>query len=442
MSSLIWTQSRAVGAFRWLLVAITLAFAILSLETPLRSLEEPFVYRKDLVQEYILAKAILAGDNPYLLSAHIRELAGRYVPGYSDPWDPGLPTYHPTAHPPTTGMLFLPISILSYPQSALAWLLLEVVGLVISLYLLARASGLRLPIAAALILAAAALDWYPAPFELALGQLTLAQLPFLAGAIASIRSRRPALAGALAGVAILIKPFPWPVLLVFLLKREWKTLLAAGAVLLLGWGAATALIGIDSVVTYFTQAIPFIDEGYRAQIWNISLRTWGWKLFAGTGSTMSLGDSAPPLVPLLPAAQPISVALPVAALLLGCYFTWRLPSTAWAFGLMICIGILASPIAWAFYLFLAPIPVAQVVEWLARHRFPAGETNAALVVAILLLLPPEAWAFLLTPTLGPLLPPSMGDPAPFVQVIAHLGPAVALAALAALVVALGLRDRR
>ncbi len=441
LSVLVYSTSRWPRAARAALMPLVV-FGILSLATPLRSLEEPFVYHKDFVQEFILAHAVLERANPYVSVTQPRELASRYISDYPAFEDPTPSALLPTPHPPTVGLILIPISFLSFGSAARLWLALETLLLALSVHLLALAFGRRLSPIATIALSAAALVWHPLIPELALGQLTLAQLPLLAGVALSLRSGRTTVAGVMLGIALTVKPSLCAILLAFLLRRQWSLIAAALATLAVAWGAVALLIGTDAIVAYATWALPVVAESYKAQVWNISLGSIGWKLFQGTGSAMSLGESAPPLTESALAAQAVSAALPAAALLVGCYYAWRLSNAAWAFGLMICIGILASPIAWSFYLILALIPIAQVVEWLTRHHFPVRETNAALVVAILLLLPPDAWALLLTPTLGPLLPATMGDPAPFVRMVAHLGPAVGLVALAALVAVLGMRDRR
>ena len=52
---------------------------------------------------------------------------------------------------------------------------------------------------------------------MAWGQLQLPMLALLAGAWVALRSGRSALGGALVGLAILLKPFPLPLLLLFVL---------------------------------------------------------------------------------------------------------------------------------------------------------------------------------------------------------------------------------
>jgi hypothetical protein len=71
----------------------------------------------------------------------------------------------------------------------------------------------------------------------------------------------------------------------------------------------------------------------------------------------------------------------------------RLP-LRWAISLMVCLTIVASPIAWSHYLVLTLIPLGCIARWLIDHRFPVRQTNLALAVAVLLLLSWPVWNYL------------------------------------------------
>ncbi|MBC7262372.1 MAG: hypothetical protein H5T63_10195 [Chloroflexi bacterium] len=112
---------------------------------------------------------------------------------------------------------------------------------------------------------------------------------------------------------------------------------------------------------------------------------------------------------------------------------WKRRSLEASLGVMICVGILISPISWRHYLVLAFIPVAQVVHWLVCHQWPARETNGALIVAGLLIVD---WGRLVTYLAGT-GPVVEGDIAvPFGLALVTLMPAVAVGALACLVASL------
>src|SRR5438093_3652935 len=51
---------------RALLILIFVSFGLVRLRFTLEALESPAVYRKDFLQEYMLARALIDGANPYL----------------------------------------------------------------------------------------------------------------------------------------------------------------------------------------------------------------------------------------------------------------------------------------------------------------------------------------------------------------------------------------
>jgi hypothetical protein len=376
LGRLLYSQSQSARWLRWAAAILAIVAGLAHLRIPIGALLPENVYGRDILQGYTLARAIQDGINPYLAT---EVLAARYV-------DQVLSTAfaHPTPHPPTLGLLLLPLSLLDYPTAAVLWFGLEIVSLVASVHLLGRALGARLSFWATLGIATVLLIWYPFWVEMAWGQLQLPMLALLAGAWVALRSRRSALGGALVGLAILLKPFPLPLLLVFVLRKDWRALVGAGSVVVGGYLVAGCVVGLDTVKTYFTTVLPVVASTYRAAWANISISSLAWRVFQGTGTPGLV--VAPPLVKSIAAAQVASVLLPGLLLLVGSLALRKQRSLDASFGVMIVVSILTSPICWPAYLVLAAIPAAQVVRWLAWHRLPSRETNLALVVTILLVI--------------------------------------------------------
>lgn len=392
-------------------LAIGIGVALIIMALP--SLRSEAAAGKDLVQEYDLARALLDGTDPY--SA-----------GYL------------TAHPPTAGLLFLPFALLNYPTAAAIWFGLEVGFLALSVYLLTRAAGARLSPLTILAIWGALMAWHPVVSDLTWGQLSLAQLPLLAGSWWALRNHRQGPAGALLGVSLLIKPFLWPLALLFLLYRDWRLLRATAVTLALGYGITLWRIGLEAHVTYVTQTLPVVDRMYRAHFSNISLWSLGWRVFDGTGFDPLVHPTAPPLVPSPQAAQIVSALLPLLTLLAGCLAIRRLESREWAFGLMICVSLLVSPIAWTHYLVLVLIPATQLLLWLRNRRFPRRESALSLLAVGLLLLPQAVTAQVVGDLFGVVPVPGATQVA-FPMSMAQMEPSLGLLALAWLVAALGAR---
>jgi hypothetical protein len=102
--------------------------------------------------------------------------------------------------------------------------------------------------------------------------------------------------------------------------------------------------------------------------------------------------------------------------------------------LLVCVSLLTTPIAWDHYMVLAALPGAQVIHWLARTRFPSAETNLAIVVAMLLLIP---WVHVATILATLVVSARRSLTLPFALSLLPLMCAVAVGSLAWLVLRLG-----
>jgi alpha-1,2-mannosyltransferase len=429
LGRLLCSQWRAARLFRRAVAVLAMVLGLAHLRFPIETLRPEYLSRKDFLQEYTLARAIADGIDPYLPT---EVLAARYVGGV-----PNVALPHPTPHPPPVGLLLLPLSLFDYPTAAAVWFGLEIVLWVASVYLLGRALGVRPTIWATLGIAMALLIWYPLWVELTWGQLQVPMLALLAGAWVALRSGRSALAGALVGLAILIKPIPLPLLLLFVLRKDWRGLLGAGSVVCAGYLAAACVVGPGTLVTYFTTVLPLVTRIYRASWGNLSISSLGWRIFYGTGSEMITGTVAPPLVRCTAAAEVASVALPCLVLLVACLAVRRQRSVDVSLGVLVSVSILTMPISWPHYLVLAAIPAAQAIHWLARHHLPARETNLALIVGMLLIVD---WVRLARFLVGLAQGTDRTDTIPFALAQIPLMAAVAVGALAWLVGRLGPAD--
>ena len=429
LARLVYSPSRAARVLRLVAAALAVALGLAALIPCLFSVVAPTVYTKDFLQEYLLARAIADGTDPYL---PVQALADHYLGALPYPvFD------HPTPHPPPAGLLFLPLALLGYSSAVAVWLGLEIVCLAGSVYLLARGAARRLPLWGTLVIATTMVAWYPFFWDLGLGQLMVVLLVLIAGAQLALLSGRPILGGAILGLAILVKPVPWPLLLLFALRRDWRVLGASVVTIMLGYSLAGWVMGFDRIVTYFTQVLPAVTAVYKVSSGNLSAWSVGWRVFHGTEAVRAGGIASPPLLESPVAAIVVSAGLPALVLLIACLVVRKRRSLAQSFGVMVCASILITPIAWGHYLVLLAIPAAQVIHWLMDRRLPSAETNTALLVAGLMLLPESFWTKLAYLAAGQ--SPVGGEPSalPFAPALLTFTPALAVGALGWLVATLG-----
>jgi hypothetical protein len=403
---------------------MAIVLGLSQLRLPLQVLMSDGIYGKDMIQEYTMARAIVDGVDPYLPTA---VLAERYLGSL-----PKAVLSHPSPHPPTVALLALPLAWLDYRTAAALWFGLELLCLVASAYLLARAAGARPSIPATLGISSLLLIWYPFAIDLAWGQLQVPMLALLAGAWLALRSRQSALAGALVGLAVLLKTIPLPLLLLFLLMKDWRALAAAIAVISVGYCVAGCMLGLDTLWTYFTAVLPAVTTKYRSCFGNYSVSSLAWRVFFGTEDTGVI--IARPVIQSMAAARVASVGLPLLLWGVAYWAVRKQPDLGVSWALLASVSILSTPIAWAYYLVLGAIPVAQVIHWLARNRLPSRETNLALVVAMLLLTP---WTQLGTMAALQVAVARRSMTLPFAVALLPVMPALAVGALAWLVVRLG-----
>ena len=337
----------------------------------------PSVYNRDFSQDYLLARAIVGRVDPTL---PLHALASRF----DLPIDYSL-QLAPTPHPPTVGLLLSPLALVDLPTAAAIWLAVSVLCLLASVVLLARLIDLPLQAWQVGAIVMALLSWFPVFWGLNVGQVGILLLPLTAGAVISLKVGRPGLAGVLLGLTMLVKEIMWPVLLLFLVARNWRALVASLFTTAAGYLAALLVVGPAAMARYFL-TVPSVVTAQFEPVWvNLSLFSVGWRVFGGVRNwagklTMSPLIDAPWLV------TPASIAVVAAALIWALLQVRRARSSVTGATVMVCVSILVSPITWAHYLVLLTIPAALVGDRLARQGRHLRQT-ALLAFALLLTVP-------------------------------------------------------
>ncbi|MGE0128861.1 MAG: glycosyltransferase family 87 protein [Blastocatellales bacterium] len=363
------------GFKRFLLILIPL-YGLIGVKPIIQSFAPSAVYRKDFISPYLMAKAIQSDVNPYL---PLPELAARWLPDLPHGIFP-----HPTPHTPALGLLSLPLAPLDYRTAALIWLLCQVGCLVACVALLQRWWGA--PPRAGLTVGAACmiLNWPPVVEDLWLGQINLLLLVLLLLAWLALREGKEILGGAMLGSLLALKLMAWPLLIFLALRRRWRGVAMAGAVMIATHLAAIAALGFGCVRDYYLKVGPLATSIYRAYDANLSAWAFGWRLFANVNSPISTGIVAPGL------ARWSMYAAPLAVLMLGLWLALRAKQFDTAFGALVCASLLVNPVAWTHYLVMGAIPMAIV----ARRLWAAGFPKKLSLVAVALSIPTFSYLYI------------------------------------------------
>lgn len=361
------------------LVAIQRIMMLISVQGDPESL-----YRKDFLQEYVMVRAVAAGENPYL---PVTQLAARYIGAQSQ-----IPFAHPTPHSPIIGLLLLPLALVDYVTAATWWLGVSLgallVGMIAVFYLMTGRWALGWPI----VLGALSLTWAPVISDLAVGNLNIILMCLLAGCLVALRVGRSLVAGVLVGLSLLIKPIAWPLVAVLLWRRDYRAVVGTLAINVVGYLLVGWIIGIDRIVTYFGEVLPLVGRMYRVYHQNVSVWTLGSRLFHGTVMQDRDADILiPPLFVSEPLAWLVGLAMPAGLLLLTALMIRRHIQHERAIAVAICLSVVVSPVSWSHYHVLLLLPMAHIAAWLRSRQFPPVERRLALIGCALLLLGLVDW---------------------------------------------------
>ena len=311
----------------------------------------------DFFRNWIAARYILDGVPIY---TDQEEGIGRYL-NYRPV--PECPHVDKLTHPPPAAVLALPFAWLDYPEATLAWNIVSLVALAVSLWLIGHHLMIPFPTWAIFPLMTLLLLCGPLRAQLHEGQFNLLLLLLLTGAWIAERSGRLWWAGGLVGVATAIKLFPGFVLLYFLVRREWKAFVAGVASFATMTALTMLVVGPESYATYIRDVLPILSQD-RANWLNSSVIGFWSKLF-DPGD----GYAAQFMIPLCRCrlVAQIGITLSVGGILAGwACSVWNARSTAEndrAFGLTLITMLLLSPVTWDHYFLLLALPIALI--WLA-----------------------------------------------------------------------------
>lgn len=421
LSVLLTSSGLSARLLRYLLVLLAVLLGLGTWELVVKVTFPPYSYRKDFVQEYLLAKAALSHVNPYQV---LPELSARFLPYLPNRLFP-----HPTPHPPPVILVAWPLGLLSYEQAQAVWLVAEIICLVAAIWLLLTTWCLRHSMRWTLLLTLIAVPFFHFWEELIVGQAMILLLLVVSSAWRALRSRRELVGGVLLGLAVALKLIVWPLVVLLMLQKMWRAVLAAGVTVGMANLIAALIMGPHAVIYYYSIVSRMVWSLYRSHEGNLSLLSIGWRLFEGTGSPILVGVQAAPLIGAPDLAFPVSLAVVTGWLMISFALAARARSFDVAFGMVVCASVLVSPIVWSHYLVLLTLPVAVTVRQLAVVGFPRRYVNLLLLMILALSIP----AFLLvdimalfafageTTELGPVIP--------FATSLISLIPTVAVIAL-------------
>ena len=273
-------------------------------------------------------------------------------------------------NPPHFHFFIWPLLFFEIGWAFYIWTVANIAAFVLALIAIVRAAKVTLSPGAWMLVALALFWGAPTIAWSVTGQMTGLIVALVTLIWLDVRSGRWLRAGIAIGLAVSIKLFFGPLAIFLLLKRQWRAVYAGAATGLLLLVAGVAVFGVQSYLE-----------------WISALRdvTWVWavmngSIFAPVARLWLTDESAFGFTPDLEGAMRIGWLLALPILVIGLVTAWRSSNPDKSVLVVILTSLLASPLGWVYYYWIALGPFAVL-------RQQAGVRRTALLAAVWLVFP-------------------------------------------------------
>ncbi len=373
------SKARLMVVLRYALLGLVGILGIVRLRMILALLGLSETYNvRDTLTYYLMAKAIIAGENPYL---PLNELANKFIGSIQF-----FP--HPAPCTPLTAILSLPLVLFSVTKAYIAWFCFEMICLAIVAMLLTILWKGRLAWPWPILVFILLLAWFPIMVDLLYGQLSILMTLLILASLLALRKDNNILAGVLIGISVAIKLITWPIVLYFALKRDWRAFFASCITIIGSNLVALMVIGKGPFMDYYLHVIFQVSKFYYSTMNNFSLWSIGYRLFTVTPVTAGYLN-APPLVNLPWLASIFSAGLVIAFFIIGTSWVIKSNDLYKAYAILVCILVGISPISMIHYHIMLIISLFILWANLVKSSFPKWQTLFSVIFTFFLFLSNE-----------------------------------------------------
>ncbi|QDT99050.1 glycosyltransferase family 87 protein [Gimesia aquarii] len=289
-------------------------------------------------------------------------------------------------HPPTANLIAIPFTWLTYRDAHLAWNLLSLGMLCLTLYWIVKGLEIQMTVWSTIALLTLFLACDPLQQSLIQGQPNLLLTLLIVGAWKAGNSGRPFASGMCLGLATAIKIYPAYLFLYFLVRRDWRAIsggaVSFGLITLL----TTAIFGVDTYSDYLTVALPSLAD--VTNNWsNASLLAFWKRLFEHSANTIQPLVNSPTLLQIsVWSSWLVMTGLVVASI-------WKTRAEKFSdrgYAITITAMLLMTPTTWHHYFILLALPIGLLLALSQPHTGKRWVVN--LVIFALALSPRVVWA--------------------------------------------------
>lgn len=198
---------------------------------------------------YFGTKAFLSGINPYLVTP---DSFSNYV------------------YPPFVLLLFTPFLLFPLSLSSTIFLVISFASLFLGIYFCLKTLK-KFTWTAYFLVLSLSLFAFPTKFTFGMGQVNLIILFLLSVSLYMLQQNKQTKAGYLIGLSFAVKLFPLLLLVYFLLKKQFKVIIAALVTITILYLPTLLIIGMPDHIIFFRSVLPGIGNSYQAEYYNQAL---------------------------------------------------------------------------------------------------------------------------------------------------------------------------
>ena len=171
---------------------------------------------------------------------------------------------------PLTAILFIPLTYLSYENSATVWTVLTIIAYICMGIIILRVQNIKISFHWNFLLLGIALTWYPFLIHISMGQINILISLIIIMSWAFLRRKQEFMGGFLLGLACALKIFPGIFILFLVLRKRWTATIVMIGTIIAGFIISALVIGPKEVMYYFTNVISQDSKEWFAYPLNLS----------------------------------------------------------------------------------------------------------------------------------------------------------------------------
>jgi len=299
---------------------------------------------------YTSSKLLLEGENPanFYNDEYFSGQVEKYVPGIYEIYLVNLPT---------TAFLIFPVAGFDYQTARIIWIIFYLILLSITIGLIVKQmkfDGAWLPLSLILIF-----SFQPLYANIVSAQAYILIFCLLTFVLFGYISGKLKLPGFILGIIVMLKSAGASLLLLFIIKKKWQTILTTLITLVILFIITLPLVGYESWIVYSNKLIGYSSSPTLSVTAYQSVHSFFHHLFIFDERWNPFPIFNLPIIATL-----LTLIFTLTIIFISLRFVNKYESPTLSFGIFIVLGLILNPASIDYHYIVILIPVFILFDWL------------------------------------------------------------------------------